>query len=207
MSNGSNALKKITPIKNILVEILDNNQNIKRYARYLTSKTPLDDEGISYNNNILEQPNLCETLTKPLRDNKDTEATSRGEILIPYMFDKDLLKEEKLLIFVHSPRSYADSRNCTVEHEFLITVAVNIDYNNIEPFGEERSIAVLCELLDEIEGKFVSEKYSKKIGIIQFETKRDRWTERISDKGFIASTIPISVIVANVKEKNRDYME
>lgn len=197
--NKSNILRKVTPIKNILVEIIDKNQKIKRYARYLTSKTPLFLKGLTYNNERREQPDLTETLTCALKDEKDTFATCRGEILIPYMFDKELLKEEKLLIFVHSPRSYIDRRSSSVEHEFFITVAVNIQYDEIEPYGSERTMEILCELLDEIDNNFVDEEYREDVGLIRFDIKRDRITERISDKGFVASTIPVNVTVSSMR--------
>ena len=198
ITSKSNVLRKVTAIKKILIETIDGNQNIKRYCRYLTSKTPLEKEGINYKNEIMEQPDLTETLTEKLREGKDLAATSRERILIPYMFDEELLKVEKLLIFVSSPIS--EFRDSMTEHEFNVTVALNVEYNSIEPFGSERAMEILCELLDEIEGRFVDEKYREDIGYIKFELKKGyRVTERISDKGFIATTIPIKVKVSSMR--------
>ena len=195
----SNVLRKVTPIKNIIVDIIDNNQNIKRACRYITSKTPFFTKGITYDDKKVNQPDIEGSLKEDLADSKDVYATCREKILIPYAFDKELLKEDKMLIFVESPRSRIKSGNNMVEHEFWVTVAVDTKYNKLEPYGSERAMEVLCYLLDDIENKYLEDEYREDLGVLKFEVDGDRLTQKISDKGFIATSIPIVVKTSGMR--------
>ena len=48
-------------LSNYVAYRLDNNQNIKRYLRYPTLN-PLGDEGLKLNSEIIQQPNITESL-------------------------------------------------------------------------------------------------------------------------------------------------
>lgn len=198
-SKQSNILRKVIPLKNVIVDIVDKNQNVRRACRYSTSKTPFYNKGITYDGNKINQPDLEFGLKDALLEGQDINATGRDKVIIPYQFDKELLKEDKILIFIESPISRIKLANQTVTHEFWITVALNTDYNKLEPYGNERAMQILCYILDDIEGNYLDGVYQEEVGIVKIEVNGNRLTEKISDKGYIATSIPLTVRVSGMR--------
>lgn len=195
----SNVLRKVIPLKNVIVDIVDKNQNVRRACRYSTSKTPFYNKGITYDGNKINQPDLEFGLKEALLEGQDVNATSRDRVIIPYQFDKELLKEDKILIFIESPISRIKTMNKTVTHEFWITIALKTDYNKLEPYGNERAMQILCYILDDIDGNYLDGIYQEEVGIVKIEVNGNRLTERISDKGYIATSIPLIVTVSGMR--------
>ena len=166
-------------IKRYLVDRINKDQDIVRYCRYLT-KTPLYEEGVSYNGASIEQPDLDCGLLEPLSEHRDkdgnyTEYTgveTRGKILIPYAFDSNLMVKEQLFIFVSN--SYAAFSNVynTGEYTFDIVITYSPTYNVLDPYGDERSFMIIdkiCEMFDDMYPE--NSQYSEEIGDVKFNVR------------------------------------
>ena len=58
LGTHSQKLSKIVPIKNFICKKIDEVQEIKRLCRYIDSLSPLDDRGITYEENNIHYKNL-----------------------------------------------------------------------------------------------------------------------------------------------------
>lgn len=153
-SNKSRKIRLINDIKkDIVCKICDINsvtgQELARLVRYLT-KTPLWNKGITGTNKVIMQPDLKVGIDKVLKDNEDINANSRSNILIPYGFSEELLKEKKILIFIQSPRGVF--KNSIGKYQFVLRVAYMDELNVLEPYGDERSLEItsrLCDMFDD----------------------------------------------------------
>lgn len=154
LSNKSRKMRLMSDIKKDIISKICNlhsveGQELARLVRYLT-KTPLWNKGITETNEIVLQPDLLVGIDKVLKENEDVSANSRGNILIPYAFSEELLKEEKILIFIQSPKGVF--KNHIGKYQFVLRVAYMDSLNVLEPYGDERALEIasrLCDMFDE----------------------------------------------------------
>lgn len=138
-----------------IVDLINNNQKIKRYCRY-KSKTPLSPIGIIGNNRI-PQPNISTDLD-------ETTYNSKGEVeskpvLFDCMFDPDMQTELDVGIYVYD-YSTKFSNNLG---KCLISVDVIIPYNYeyLQPKGDKRSILITSEIINTLCTKPITKDTNK----------------------------------------------
>lgn len=135
MSTKSMKLKNLTKIKNTIVRILDESQDIKRYCVYSTN-TPLLEMGKLLDGKMVMQPDIDYSIIETN--------------IVPYRFMEDVLQENKTLIFVYF--NEANLRENIGSYRFNIDIFVHKKYDVLEELGQERNVEVattIADLLDE----------------------------------------------------------
>ena len=194
---------RVSPLKNYIVDKIDSNQNIKRLCRYLT-KTPLLNKGLAYDGVMTKQPDLIGSLTEFSTD--DDYASVKDAVLTPYPFSEDIISEKKISIYVYSPRtSFTTSGGDMVgKHTFIVEIVYPMEYNIIEPFGQERANLIACEILNEFDGIHVNDELRELIGDCQFKVGGDLTNLRLSKAGYMIATVPLVVSFLGMRT---DYQE
>ena len=87
----SQKFRRITAIRKYMLDAIDNDQAIRRLMRYFTT-TPLSKKGVTYDGNMINQPDLKTSLKVD---------TDEGEMcLYTGMFDPDMETVYKNYIFI-----------------------------------------------------------------------------------------------------------
>lgn len=192
--NKSNKLRKITPLKNYIVDKIDENQNIKRLCRYLT-KAPLEQISYDLNGKIVTQNDL----NNSLKFITDEVNTCKNKIIIPFMFnDNQENMDEQVFIFVHGYSN--DFNDTTGKNIFMIDILCPIVYNELDTYGSERIYEIAAEIIGIFDEEYVEEEYHELIGCYQFfiNGKGNEW--RVSNNNnVVAYSFPISVNIVNSK--------
>lgn len=213
LGTKSQKLYRVSPLKNYLVEKIDNNQNIKRLCRYMT-KTPTYNKGMAYNGVLINQPDLSDSLLYPVKT--DEQATVKEAVVIPYAFTEDVLAERRLTIYVHSPRSLfninaASNRpnygtdELMGKHLFLVEIVYPTEYNAIEPYGQERANLIACEVLNMVDNLTVEGELSQLVGECIFKVEGEITDLRLSKAGYMILSIPIWTTITGVRSDNLDH--
>ena len=197
LNTKSQKLYRVSPLKNYLVQQIDQNQTIRRLTRYL-STTPLMNRGLTYDGKRLNQPDLQDSLLKSVTT--DTQASITKEVLIPYPFNEETIYEHQISLYVYSPRtSFPTPRLHSLNedlgrHHFYIDIVYPIVYDAVEPFGQERSLLIACELLNLFDKAYVDESLEPVVGRCQFVVNGDITSLRLSKTGYMVTTIPLMVV-------------
>ena len=147
-------------LSNYVAYRLDNNQNIKRYLRYPTLN-PLGDEGLKLNSEIIQQPNITESLL-----NKN---------IFDSMFNESMEELHESQIYIHTYKGRSDGE--WGEIYIAINVLVPLTYEKLANFGEKRSFAIATEIEDMFQdicvAKDNAEKYLiEKLGNLKFKIRK-----------------------------------
>lgn len=203
LNTRSRKLYRVSPLKNYIINKIDNNQNIKRLSRYLT-QTPLLNKGLTYDGLMVKQPDLVDSLLKVATNDKNVSV--KEAILNPHPFSEDIISEKKVSIYVYSPRTTFNITNGEVvgKHTFVIEIIYPTEYNAIEPFGQERVNLIACEILNEFDGLFVEGELRDLIGECQFKVNGDLTNLRLSKAGYMIATVPLSVHFIGVRGEYED---
>lgn len=210
LDTKSQKLSRIVPIKNLIIDKIDENQNIKRLCRYMTT-TPLLPKGKTYDGKIINQPDLTESLKVDVETKG--EAFVSGTVIYPYGFTEDVVDRDRLTIYVYCPRTIlsTDSRKVyddrTVSyignHLFYIDVVFPLEYNNIEPYGEERAYSIAYEILDMFDDLYIEDDYTRDIvGDIRFKVEGEILNKRLSVTNYAILSIPLYVPYTTVRVKS-----
>ncbi len=156
-NNKSMKMKQLTKIKNFIANIINEDQQIKRYCSYLTN-TPLMDKGMTLDGKIISQPDITESLI-----NED-----KGNI-IPYRFTEDIIKDKRVIIFVYKLKG--DLRKTIGENYFAVDIFVPYVYDILEELGQERNVEIASRICDLIDGKSI-DKTLGEIEILEYEDNR-----------------------------------
>ena len=124
-------LKKLTKIKNEIVRILDNDQIIKRYCLYSTN-TPLLEMGRMLNGQVVEQPNVEESLV--------------DKNIIAYRFLEEVLLENRNMIFVYFEE--VDLSDNLGRYKFKVDIFVYKSYDVLAELGQERNVEIATRVAD-----------------------------------------------------------
>ncbi len=205
----SQKLRRISPIKNYLIDSINNNQNIKRLCRYMTT-TPLLNKGKTYDGEIVSQPDLVDSLLHPAT--KDTQATIKDTVLVPYAFSDDIVSEKKVSVYAYSPKTLIDTsyrgrhHDIVCRHLFVVEVVYPQEYDRIEPYGDERSNLIACEILNMFDNHYISGELRELVGDCQFKIEGEISDLRLSKAGYMITTIPIWVSFIGVRTSEREEM-
>lgn len=156
---GSMKFKSITAIENDIVDIIDGNQSIKRYIKYLTDN-PLGSRGKLANGKLIDQPDITESLI------------GNDKNIIPSLYREDCLEYETCLIFIYSHKGDLSSK--TIGEFFInIDVLVPTAKDIMSDLREKRTFAIaneICNSLDDI--KFGNGKGLSSFRLIDFVVER-----------------------------------
>lgn len=146
----SNKIRKKSGIEAYITQKIDGIQEVKRLSRYLT-KTPLSSKGKNLLNEVVEQPDLIQTLTK---DN------SEGIKCLYTMSFKDGLINDKVqpLIFVHSYTGKF-GYSAVGDIQVMVDILVPSDYDELKYIEEKRMTEIACYIADELDDTFIDDEY------------------------------------------------
>lgn len=133
-------LRNITKIRNRIIQIINNNQEIKRFIKYLTN-TPLENVGYSKDGSEIQQIDIEEDL--------------KGENILPISFNKKVLSSEKVVIFCY--RLQGDlSDNSIGINTIIIDIICPSSYLVLEGENADRNTEIAYRIIDEVDGKVIN---------------------------------------------------
>ena len=161
---------KVSLIEKYMCEKIDENQEIKRLCRYMTLD-PTELIALDYSNNVVNQPDLKDSLTKPVRSDVVSEGCEE-RIIIPLMFSGEVVETLHPYIYVYCNQvSFASERD-GVSHLGTLHFTIDIVYDmSTEELADwsRRSWAIaglIMDLFDEV--VITDPEYVEKVGNLKF---------------------------------------
>ena len=158
----SQKFRRITAIRKYMLDAIDNDQAIRRLMRYFTT-TPLSKKGVTYDGNMINQPDLKTSLKVD---------TDEGEMcLYTGMFDPDMETVYKNYIFIqhYDTYTYDDVMQTT---NFNIYILVDDKYNPLKNYGEERIYEIADRIAQLLDGHTIeNDEIIDEIGNVKFNIK------------------------------------
>lgn len=153
----STKMKRVSLIRNEIVNTLNNNQNVKRYLTYFSNQ-PLELEGRLKDGTIINQPNVEDDLVfeKP--------------VIIPTIFTETLLSEAKVIVFVH-PHTGSLKELDIGKQVYLIEIVCPSQYYLLYE-NEDRSLNIACELMNELDQELVGGNGFERYNFSNFQLSR-----------------------------------
>lgn len=200
LGTHSQKLSKVVPIKNFMCKKIDEVQEIKRLCRYIESMSPLDERGITYANEIIEQPDLKDSLMDLAKRDKHLSENGKERALIPYNWSTSILNERQMNIYVYHPlttfSSYAYRNGVSImgEHTFIIDIVYPLEMNRLVD-GNERALTIACYILDLFDEYTIDDpELVSQVGNLKFEIKEDSIVDdRLGSTRYGCLTIPFRV--------------
>lgn len=202
----SQKLTRIVPMCNYIIDKIDSNQDIKRLCRYMTT-TPLLNRGKTYDGQIIQQPNLVDSLKGKISNDKSAMITE--QVIYPTRFTEDVIDKDRVTIYVHCPKTSInqnaasgrrrdDVDDYTARHLFYVEIVYPLEYENIDPYGDQRSYSIACAIMDEIDGLYVDGNVRDIVGDCRFVVEGEVLNKRLSVTGYGILVIPIwTTIITN----------
>lgn len=200
LGTHSQKLSKIVPIKNFICKKIDEVQEIKRLCRYIDSLSPLDDRGITYANEIIEQPDLKDSLMNTAKRDKHLSENGKEKVVIPYNWSVSILNERQMNIYVYHPittfSAYASRNGKSIvgEHTFVIDIVYPLELNELTD-GNERALSIACYILDLFDEYTIDDpELVEQVGNLTFEIKEDSIVDdRLGSTRYGCLTIPFKL--------------
>ena len=118
---------------------------IKRYLYYPTLN-PLGDEGLKLNSEIIQQPNITESLL--------------DKRIFDCMFNENMEYLHESQIYIHTYKGRSDGE--WGEIYIAINILIPLTYEKLANFGEKRSFAIATEIEDMFQDICVAKDNSEK---------------------------------------------
>lgn len=181
----SNKLRKVIPVRNIIIKKIDENQNIKRLSRYIT-KTPLAEKGLSYDGSILMQQDLKYTLTK----DSDVEGV---KTLFNIMFNPENIETGTIVHIFVSPYNINTGDYGTMYYD--VSIVCDVEYDEILPNNDSRIWKIANEVCDMLDGYTLdmSNPETEDVGNLQFKVVNNATYTRISKT---SSMMHLAMVIA-----------
>ncbi len=205
LGTKSAKLRRIVPIKNFIIDLIDNDQDIKRLTRYY-SKTPLLNRGVGYDGGKIVQPDLLDTLTLPIVKDNSVSETAKGRVLFSHAFSGDVLAERQVTIYIYcykstynpnitTNRAYHGIDEVVGKHFFNIDIVYPLEFNDLDSRHEERANQIACKITDLIDGVYIENEFQEFTGNCQICIAGEVSDLRLSTSGYMIMTIPLYVQV------------
>ena len=204
LGTKSNKFRRVPYIVEYLMKVIDC-QEIRRLCRYYTLD-PLADEAFDYNGNLVDQPDLNDSLEfKVVRDK--VSAGAEDPILIAETFSNAIINYNKMQICVYPYEitfSERASRYGTSTFGYM-TFHIDIIYPmTLNKLGDhmQRAWSIACIIMDAIDDKTVlDEELHKHTGDIKFEFKENMATnyKLAPNSDMVILTVPIAVTVNGLR--------
>lgn len=184
ISTKSNKIRKITVLKKFMVDIIDDNQNIKRFMRHIT-KLPLAKKSEDYNGNIKVQSDIRNSLL--IGSDEGEQCLYNGG------FNPEMSNIKMPYIFVNSYRSYITGVDQSIY--FAIHILCPEKYNGLLNYGDERIYEIANEIAQLLDGYTIEkEDIVKKAGNLKIEINGEITESRMSKSNdIIVLSIPIKI--------------
>ena len=200
----SNKFRRVPYIVEYLMKVIDC-QEIRRLCRYYTLD-PLADEAFDYDGNLIEQPDLIDSLEhKVVRDKVSKGA--EDAILIPETFSNAIINYNKMQICVYpyeitfSERASRYGTSTFGYMTFHIDIIYPMQLNKLADHMQ-RAWSIACIIMDAIDDKTVlDEEIYKHTGDVKFEFKENMATnyKLAPNSDMVILTVPIAVTVNGLR--------
>lgn len=200
----SNKFRRVPYIVEYLMKVIDC-QEIRRLCRYYTLD-PLADEAFDYDGNLIEQPDLIDSLEhKVVRDKVSKGA--EDAILIPETFSNAIINYNKMQICVYpyeitfSERASRYGTSTFGYMTFHIDIIYPMQLNKLADHMQ-RAWSIACIIMDAIDDKTVlDEEIYRHTGDIKFEFKENMATnyKLAPNSDMVILTVPIAVTVNGLR--------
>ena len=204
LGTKSNKFRRVPYIVEYLMKVIDC-QEIRRLCRYYTLD-PLADEAFDYNGNLVDQPDLNDSLEfKVVRDK--VSAGAEDPILIAETFSNAIINYNKMQICVYpyeitfSERASRYGTSTFGYMTFHIDIIYPMQLNKLADHMQ-RAWSIACIIMDAIDDKTVlDEELHKHTGDIKFEFKENMATnyKLAPNSDMVILTVPIAVTVNGLR--------
>ena len=204
LGTKSNKFRRVPYIVEYLMKVIDC-QEIRRLCRYYTLD-PLADEAFDYNGNLVDQPDLNDSLEfKVVRDK--VSAGAEDPILIAETFSNAIINYNKMQICVYpyeitfSERASRYGTSTFGYMTFHIDIIYPMQLNKLADHMQ-RAWSIACIIMDAIDDKTVlDEEIHKHTGDIKFEFKENMATnyKLAPNSDLVILTVPIAVTVNGLR--------
>lgn len=174
----SNKLKTITNIRNTIMQIMNDSQDIKRLIYYI-SVDPLNEMSVDLEGNFITQPNL------------DIDFIIGDKRILPF-FNKGILTEEKVYIVCH--RYSSDLKDDVIGlNKIIIDIFVPQVYSQLDS-DYDRQILIATLICDNLDREIIK---SKSLGKIKVVSCQESITD--TDKEFTVLSMFLEIPTSNMK--------
>lgn len=204
LGTKSNKFRRVPYIVEYLMKVIDC-QEIRRLCRYYTLD-PLAEEAFDYNGNLVDQPDLNDSLEfKVVRDK--VSAGAEDPILIAETFSNAIINYNKMQICVYpyeitfSERASRYGTSTFGYMTFHIDIIYPMQLNKLADHMQ-RAWSIACIIMDAIDDKTVlDEEIHKYTGDIKFEFKENMATnyKLAPNSDMVILTVPIAVTVNGLR--------
>ena len=204
LGTKSNKFRRVPYIVEYLMKVIDC-QEIRRLCRYYTLD-PLADEAFDYDGNLIEQPDLMDSLeNKVVRDKVSKGA--EDAILIPETFSNAIINYNKMQICVYpyqitfSERASRYGTSTFGYMTFHIDIIYPMQLNKLSDHMQ-RAWSIACIIMDAIDDKTVlDEEIYRHTGDVKFEFKENMATnyKLAPNSDMVILTVPIAVTVNGLR--------
>ena len=204
LGTKSNKFRRVPYIVEYLMKVIDC-QEIRRLCRYYTLD-PLAEEAFDYNGNLVDQPDLNDSLEfKVIRDK--VSAGAEDPILIAETFSNAIINYNKMQICVYpyeitfSERASRYGTSTFGYMTFHIDIIYPMQLNKLADHMQ-RAWSIACIIMDAIDDKTVlDEEIHKYTGDIKFEFKENMATnyKLAPNSDMVILTVPIAVTVNGLR--------
>ena len=200
LGSQSNKLRRVPIIEQYLCEIIDC-QEIRRLVRYMTLD-PLADFALDYNNKLVQQPDLQDSLMEVALHDIVSNGTD-GVALDNHMFTSEVMDSSRVLIFVYcsdivfSEGASKFGSSSMGYQLFTVDIVYPLSVDRLCD-GLKRSWAIATIITDRVDEMSVTNpEYVQNIGNIKFEFKEQRASNRKlapnTDLGILSIPFVVSV--------------
>ena len=200
LGSQSNKLRRVPIIEQYLCEIIDC-QEIRRLVRYMTLD-PLADFALDYNNKLIQQPDLQDSLMEVALHDIVSNGTD-GIALDNHMFTNEVMDSSRVLIFVYcsdivfSEGASKFGSSSMGYQLFTVDIVYPLSVDKLCD-GLKRSWAIATIITDRVDEMSVTNpEYVQNIGNIKFEFKEQRASNRKlapnTDLGILSIPFVVSV--------------
>ena len=198
-SNPSSKFRRIPLLTRLICEVLDT-QEVRRLCRYLTL-SPYDTEALDYDNEIVEQPDLIDSLLIDSIRDKNISKRAQKACLLPYRFSKDALEDNRVLIFVYCSEVGLSEANIEVDTMFNIDILYPLEIERLENY-KSRPWEILIHLSNALdEYRICNKELADRLGNVEFNFS----SNVISGKLASNSSMGILSIPVHVKSMGLRY--
>ena len=204
LGTKSNKFRRVPYIVEYLMKVIDC-QEIRRLCRYYTLD-PLAEEAFDYNGNLVDQPDLNDSLEfKVVRDK--VSAGAEDPILIAETFSNAIINYNKMQICVYpyeitfSERASRYGTSTFGYMTFHIDIIYPMQLNKLADHMQ-RAWSIACIIMDAIDDKTVlDEELHKYTGDVKFEFKENMATnyKLAPNSDMVILTVPIAVTVNGLR--------
>ena len=200
----SNKFRRAPYIVDYLMQVLDC-QEVRRLCRYLTLD-PLAEEAMDYNGNMVQQPDLIDSLEKKAIRDKVSRGTE-DQLLFAEAFSGSIVADNKIMIYVYpyeisfSERAMHYGTSTMGFMVFHVDIVYPVSLNRL---GDhlQRAWSIATILMDVVDEKTVLDpELYEYTGEVKFEFKDNMATNRklAPNSDMAILNIPITVSVPGLR--------